>query len=168
MAKFYDGEWFGTHYKIIPIDKCYIWIPSLFSKTKKPYRITLPYYDRNRIKFKVKVLRFGTKYLQDFNIVQDYSIPDGSRRKTTVPTNKNLPVTKEDFDNINEIEFISEGEIFYSLGEIYSDDWIPLVEARLFKTENIFHNSIGLFISGLIGLIFGILLMIIKNYFSTP
>lgn len=153
MAKFYEGEWFGTEYEIKPLNRrVAIKVPTWLSGEEFPYYWTRPYYDKNKVKFKIIIKKFGTKQLRDFNIVEDYPLPGGKMgHRDDIDTNKHLPTGKEEHDNVNETEFFSEGEVIYSIGGIETKDRRILVKADFLSGDKAYAKFEEIIKGGIVG-----------------
>lgn len=165
MAKFYDGEWFGTIYEIIPLNRrIMIKVPSWLSGEEFGYYWTRPYYDKNRVKFKIKIKRFGEKNLSEFNIVEDYPMPGGKRTTRELDTNKKLSSCAKEYDNTNETEFFSEGEVIYSLGGTETKDKRILVKVDFLSGDKAYAKFEEIITGGIVGAIIGTVGTLLARY----
>ena len=110
MARFNDGNWFGTHYEVIPIEKPVLYeFPPFRLKigATSRFRITFPYFTSNKVKFILREVKRdkGFKPLTDFKLYESYYIFGGETTTRPIDMSDKISHDERQMEIRDETEF---------------------------------------------------------------
>jgi len=168
MAKFYDGNWFGTHYKVMPIEKSvlYEFPPFRLKIGSTPrFRITFPYFTSNKVKFIVREVKRdkGFKPLTNFKIYETYSILGGETTTRPIDMSDKVSHDERQIEIRDETEFPFKGQVVYSIDKPGSPDYRTLASADLQTDDDVTMKLFYIFMGTIIGAITSPLALLISG-----
>jgi len=142
VARFHNGDWFGTYYKVRPLG----W------RNRIPFMVSFPYSVDDKIKFSIKVTEVGKKQLNELDI---YETLPGSGKSRLLEKNKELP-NDSIYCKFDDESYMIEGEVKYTLGNPQKGSYIPLMSGTILGPEYFWTRGILPFVfimlSGVIGI----------------